>query len=130
MLRRHELTDAQWDAVQNLIPGKPGDPGRTGDDNRRFRGAVLYVARTGIPWRDLPERYGHWNSVWKRYDRWCAGGVWAAMAEVLGEPDLDELQLDSTTVKAHQSSAGSRRQAGEKKRPPTSGAASAGLAAD
>lgn len=130
MPRRHELTDAQWEAVQHLIPGKAGDPGRTGEDNRRFLNAVLYVARTGIPWRDLPERYGKWNSVWRRYDRWCASGVWEALAEVLGEPDLDELQLDSTTVKAHQSAAGSQRLAGEKKRPPTSAVASAAHGAD
>lgn len=130
MARRHELSDAEWDSVRNLIPGKVSDPGRTGDDNRRFLNAVLYVARTGIPWRDLPERYGKWNSVWKRYDRWCAKGVWEAMAEILGEPDLDELQLDSTTVKAHQSSAGSVRLAGEKKKPPTRGVASVDLGED
>jgi putative transposase len=130
MPKRHELTDAQWDAAQNRIPGKPGDPGQTGEDNRRFLNAVLYVARTGIPWRDLPERYGKWNSVWRRYDRWCASGVWEALAEVLGEPELEELQLDSTVVKAHQSSAGSRRQVGEKKKPPTSGAASVDRAED
>ena len=119
MPRRHELSDFQWEAVCELIPGKPGDPGRTGDDNRRFINAVLYVARTGIPWRDLPERYGNWNSVWRRFDRWSAKGIWAEMAAVLGEPDLEELHLDSTIVKAHQAAAGSRRLPAEKKDKPT-----------
>ncbi len=59
MLRRHELTDTQWNAIKDLIPGKQGDPGRTGQDNRLFVNAVVYVARTGIPWMDLPERYGN-----------------------------------------------------------------------
>ena len=64
MVGRHELTQSQWAAIQGRIPGKPGDPGRTGEDNRLVVDAVLYVAQTGIPWRDLPERFGHWNSVW------------------------------------------------------------------
>ena len=63
------------------------------------------VAKTGIPWRDLPERFGNWNSVWRRFNRWCRTGVWTrlaeALAEALGEPDLTELHLDSTSVKAH-----------------------------
>jgi putative transposase len=125
MRRRHELTDAQWEAVKDLVPGKLGDPGRTAADNRLFINAVLYVARTGIPWRDLPERFGNWNSVWRRFDRWAASGVWTRLAQVLGEPDLEELHLDSTVVKAHQCASGSRRKPGEKKTRPTSDAVSA-----
>ncbi|MCA9076588.1 MAG: transposase [Planctomycetaceae bacterium] len=60
--------------MNDLIPGKEGDPGRTGEDNRRFVNAVLFVQKTGIPWDDLPERYDKPNSVWKRFDRWCANG--------------------------------------------------------
>ena len=119
MPKQHELTDTQWEAVRGLIAGKRGDPGRTGKNNCRFINAVVYVARTGIPWRDLPERYGNWNSVWRRFDRWCAKGVWTQIAAVLGEPDLQELHLDSTSVKAHQSASGSWRRAGEKKNRPT-----------
>lgn len=55
MPHRQALTDEQWDHIQDLLPGKPGDPGRSGEDNRLFVDAVLYVARTGVPWRDLPE---------------------------------------------------------------------------
>ena len=85
--------------------------------------AVLFVAKTGIPWRDLPERFGNWNSIWRRFDRWCAAGVWAKLADVLGEPDMEELLLDSTTIKAHPSASGSRKQPSEKRKKPTSGGA-------
>ena len=123
MRRRHELTDAQWSEIQDLLPGKEGDPGRTAADNRLFVDAVLYVLKTGIPWEDLPARYGKPNTVWKRFDRWCAAGVWERIARALGEPDLEEVQLDSTSIKAHPVASTGRRRAGEKKKPPTTGAA-------
>ena len=129
MRRRHELTDEEWEAIEPRLPGRDGDPGRTAADNRRFVNAVLFVAKTGVPWRDLPARFGMWNSVWRRFDRWCAAGVWADLADVLGEPDLTELHLDSTTVKAQHAAAGSRRLPGEKKRTPTPAGASAARAA-
>ena len=109
MLRRHELTDGQWEKIEPLLPGREGDPGRTAADNRRFVNAVLFAAKTGVPWRDLPERFGNWNSVWRRFDRWCAAGVWASLADALGEPDLAERPLDATTVRARHGAAGSRR---------------------
>lgn len=129
MRRRHELTDEQWAAIEPLLPGRAGDPGRTAADNRLFVDAVLFVAKTGVPWRDLPGRFGRWNSVWRRFDRWAAAGAWARLAGALGDPDLEELQLDSTTVRAQHSAAGSRRRPAERKRTPTPGGASAGPAA-
>lgn len=123
MRRRHELTDTQWERIKDLLPGKQGDPGRTAADNRLFVEAVVYVLKTGIPWEDLPARYGKPNSVWKRFDRWCAAGVWERIAHALGEPDLEEVQLDSTSIKAHPVASTGRRQAGEKKRRPTGGVA-------
>jgi transposase len=128
MPQRHALTDDQWNQIKDLLPGKEGDPGRTAEDNRLFVDAVLFVAKTGIPWRDLPERFGKWNSVWKRFDRWCDRGVWEALAEQLGEPDLVELQLDSTSIKVHIAAVGGRRRAAEKKRTPTTAAVSVDLA--
>ena len=123
MRRRHELTDAQWEKIQDLLPGKPGDPGRTATDNRLFVDAVIYVLKTGIPWDDLPARFGKPNTVWKRFDRWCGSGVWERIARALGEPDLEEVQLDSTSVKAHPvASTGPRRPAEKKRRPTTGGA--------
>ena len=123
MRRRHELTDAQWNQIKDLLPGKEGDPGRTAADNRMFVDAVLYVLKTGIPWEDLPARYGKSNTVWKRFDRWCAAGVWERIARALGEPDLEEIQLDSTSVKAHPVASTGRRRVGEKKKPLTKDAA-------
>lgn len=109
MGRRHELTDSQWEAIRDLLPGKAGDPGGTATDNRLFVNAVLWIARTGAPWRDLPERFGKWNSVFQRFRRWCRSGVWDGIARVLGgDQDLEVLMLDSTIVRAHQHSAGAK----------------------
>ena len=121
MRRRHGLTDAQWEKIQDLLPGKEGDPGRTAADNRLFVDAVIYVLKTGIPWEDLPARYGKPNTVWKRFDRWCAAGVWEQIAAALEDPDLEEVQLDSTSIKAHPIASTGQRQAQEKKRTLTSG---------
>lgn len=120
MSKRHALTDAQWKAIKDLLPGKVGDAGRSAEDNRLFVDAVLFVAKTGIPWRDLPERFGNWNSVWRRFDRWCDRGVWQSIAKELGSPELSELQLDSSSVKVHIAGVGGRRQADEKKKTPIS----------
>lgn len=130
MRRRHELTDAQWEKIQDLLPGKVGDPGRTAADNRLFVNAVLYVLKTGVPWEDLPGRFGKPNTVWKRFDRWCAAGVWEQLAKALGDPELDEVQLDSTTIKAHPVASTGRRTPQEKKTRPTPGAASDAAGAD
>ena len=81
MRRRHELTDAQWEAVAPLLPGKAGDPGRTAADDRLFVDAVYWLAKTGAPWRALPERFGNWNGVWRRFSRWSASGMWSTALE-------------------------------------------------
>ena len=130
MRRRHELTDAQWEMIKDLLPGKDGDPGRTAIDNRLFVNAVLYVLKTGVPWEDLPGRYGKPNTVWKRFDRWCANGVWERLAKALGDPELEEVQLDSTTVKAHPVASTGRRTPKEKKTRPMPGDASGGAGVD
>lgn len=108
-MRRHELTDAQWNLIKDHLPGKRSDPGRTAKDNRRFVDGVLWLARTGAPWRDLPERYGPWNSAFQRFSRWSKRGIWQRILEVLGgDEDLQHLLLDSTTVRAHQHAAGAK----------------------
>jgi len=106
MLRRHEISDRQWDAIKEFLPGKEGDPGRTAKDNRLFVNAILWLAKTGAPWRDLPERFGDWNSVFQRFNRWCKNGVFQTIMEKLQDPDLGVLLLDSTIVRAHQHAAG------------------------
>ena len=126
---RHELTDAQWARIEHLLPGRKADPGRTAADNRLSVDAVVYVLKTGIPWADLPGRFGKHDTVRKRFDRWCARGVWERVARAAGDPDLAEVQLDATTIKAHPVASTGRRRRGEKKRTPTPGGASAAAAA-
>ena len=75
-LDRLVLDDAQWERLSGLVSGRPGQPGSSGRDNRLFVEAVLWLVRTGAPWRDLPEAFGPWNSVWRRFSRWAAAGVW------------------------------------------------------
>ena len=97
-----------------MVPGKPGDRGQSGRNNRLFVDAVLYVVKTGVPWRDLPERYGNWNSVWRRFDRWCENDVWERIVKELCEYDFEEVQLDSTSIKVHLAAVGGRREGEEK----------------
>ena len=105
-MRRHEVTDELWEKIRELLPGKAGDPGRTAEDNRLFINAVLWVAKTGAPWRDLPERFGPWNSVFQRFNRWCKRGIWKRLFDAWKDPDLEYLMLDSTIIRAHQHAAG------------------------
>ena len=105
MLRRHAITDAQWAMIESLLPTR----GRRAK-NRLFVDAVLWLAKTGAPWRDLPERFGRWNSVFRRFSRWAKSGVWARVSQALGgEPDLDQLILDTTIVRAHVHAAGAKK---------------------
>ena len=102
MFKRYELTDAQWRRIEDLLPGKASDPGRTGADNRLFVNAVLWVLRSGAPWSDLPERYGKWKSVHKRFMRWAITGVWESVFESLTrDHDNQYLMLDATLVRSH-----------------------------
>ena len=109
MLPRHAISDEDWDRIKGFLPGQPGQHGGVAQDNRRFIDAVLYVARTGIPWEDLPARFGKGNSVWRRFDRWAAKGRWDPILAVLRDPDLDVLILDSTAVRAHACAAGAKK---------------------
>ena len=106
---RSVLSDAQWARVAPLLPGKVGDPGRSGADNRRFLEAVLWIVRTGAPWRDLPPELGNWNSVWRRFARWAERGVWERLfAALADDPDFEYVIVDATIVRAHQHSAGAK----------------------
>ena len=106
MAKRYELSNEQWRRIKDLLPGKKGDPGRNGEDNRLFVNAVLWVLRSGARWSDLPERYGKWKTVHKRFTRWAQNGVWERVFESLtGDPDNQYLMLDTTLVRAHQQAA-------------------------
>lgn len=108
-MRRYEITDQDWAKITHLLPGQEGKAGRRAADNRLFINAVLWVARSGAPWRDLPERFGNWNSHYRRFRRWAQSGVWKEVFEQLQQPDLDWVMLDSTTVRAHQQAAGQKK---------------------
>ena len=109
-MRRYEIDDRAWERVKELLPGQSTHVGRTAKDNRQFLNAVLWIARSGAPWRDLPERFGPWNSVYQRFRRWAKKEVWQQVFEALQEPDLDWVMLDSTTIRAHQQAAGQKNQ--------------------
>ena len=114
-MRRHEIADDDWKRIEDFLPGRAGDPGVTATDNRLFVNAVLWIAKTGAPWRDLPERFGPWNSAWKRFDRWAKKGVWQRVFEALQDSDLEWAIIDSTVVRAHQHAAG--KKGGKKPKP-------------
>jgi putative transposase len=106
---RFVLRDEEWRRIEALCVGKESDPGGTGRNNRLFVEAVLWLARTGTPWRDLPAVFGNWNSVWRRFDRWSQGGVWYRIFAALSDdPDFEYLIIDSTIVRAHQHATGAK----------------------
>jgi transposase len=111
-MRRFELSDEQWQRVEGLLPGRPGDPGRSGENNRLFLDAVLWIVRTGAPWRDLPERFGESNNVFQRFNRWAKKGVWQRVFDTLQDPDLEWVMLDATIIRAHVHAAGARKKTG------------------
>ena len=105
LVLRHE----QWARIEPLCAGKGSDAGGRGENNRMFVEAVLWIARTGSPWRDLPSAFGNWNSVWRRFDRWSQSGVWHRIfAALADDPDFEYLIIDSTIVRAHQHAAGAK----------------------
>lgn len=109
MLHRHAISDSDWERIRDLLPGGPGRSGWVAADNRLFIDAVLWILKTGAPWRDLPERFGNWNSVWKRFDRWARKGTWKIVFDMLQDPDLEWLIFDSTVIRAHPCAAGAKK---------------------
>lgn len=108
-MHRHEISQSAWERIENLLPGRPGDVGVTAANNRLFINAVYWIAKTGAPWRDLPVRFGPWNSVFQRFNRWSKKGVWQRVAAALSDDaDLEWLMIDSTVVRAHQHAAGQK----------------------
>ena len=113
---RKLLTEARWKKIESLLPGKITDRGRTAADNRRFVEAVLWIARTGSPWRDLPDELGNWHSTYVRFARWRDAGVWDRVAQAFaGDADLEHVFIDSTIVRAHQHAAGAQKKRAAKR---------------
>ncbi len=101
-MSRRTLTDRQWAIIEPLVPGKAGDRGRAGEDNRLFIDAILWLARGATPWRDLPPELGNWRTVHSRFRRWTVAGVWESLFKALSpEPDFECVLVDATICKTH-----------------------------
>jgi transposase len=112
-VRRHELSEAQWARLRPLLP--PRKPGAPAKDHRLIINALLWKLGTGAPWRDLPERYGPWQSVYTRFRRWTRAGVWDRLfaavqrqEDAAGRVDWGLHFVDGTVVRAHQHAAGAK----------------------
>ena len=106
---RFVLTDDVWVRLEPHLPGKQGDAGATGKDNRLFLEAVLWRVRTGSPWRDLPADFGNWNSVFRRFRRWAKDGVFERIfKEISGISDFEYAMIDGTIVQVHQKASGAK----------------------
>jgi transposase len=103
VVKRYELSEAQWQKIKDILPGKEGDRGRSAVDNRTFVNGVLWVLRSGAFWCHMPECYGNWKSNHKRFTRWAKAGVWEKVFQILVKDARNEyVMLDSTIVRAHQ----------------------------
>jgi transposase len=103
------LSDEQWERIAPHLPGKIGDPGRSAADNRMFVEGVVWLARVGAPWRDLPAEFGRWNSVFQRFRRWAVKGVFERLFKILcGDPDFEYALIDGTIVRVHQHGTGAK----------------------
>ena len=108
-MRRYGLRDDQWDRIKDFLPGREGSVGVTAADNRLFVEAVLWIARTGSPWRDLPPSFGNWNSVFSRFRDWVKADVWQRLFDaVLDDPDMEYALADATIVKVHRHGQGAK----------------------
>ncbi len=107
-MARFDLSDTEWAVIAPLLPNKPRGVPRV--DDRRVVNGIFYILRTGSPWRDLPERYGPYTTVYNRYNRWAKAGVWLRVFEALAKRAPDSLHLiDSSIVRAHQHAAGGKK---------------------
>lgn len=108
VMTRLTLSDAQWAKIAPYCSGKETDVGRTAVNNRLFIEAVLWIVRTGSPWRDLPPEFGNWNSVYKRYRRWVKSDRLSKLFNALNDSDLEYAMIDGTIVKVHRHGQGAK----------------------
>jgi len=107
-MARYDLSEGEWRLIKPLLPNKPRGVARVND--RRVINGIFYVLRTGSPWRDLPERYGPYTTVYNRYNRWAKAGVWLHIFETLAAKSPQSMQLiDSSIIRAHQHAAGGKK---------------------
>ena len=107
-MARYDLSEAEWRLIAPLLPDKPRGVARV--DDRRVVNGIFYVLRTGSPWRDLPERYGPYTTVYNRFNRWARKGVWLRVFETLAASSPQSMHLiDSSIIRAHQHAAGAKK---------------------
>ena len=107
-MARFDLSDAEWVLIAPLLPNKPRGVARV--DDRRILNGIFYILRTGSPWRDLPERYGPYTSVYNRFNRWAKAGVWVRVFEALAARSPQSMHMiDSSIIRAHQHAAGGKK---------------------
>ena len=106
---RFDISDTKWKLIEPHLTGRPGQRGGIAKDNRKFINAVIWILKTGSPWRYLPPDYGKWGTVHQRFIRWQRKGMWKKLFEILkGDKNFEWLIIDSSYVKAHQHVAGVR----------------------
>ena len=113
VIRRYELTDEEWEHIKPYIPEEQttGSRGRPSKDSRQMLNGIFWVLRSGAAWRDLPERYGPWQTVYKRFMKWTKAEVFAKIfSDLAADADMQDISIDSTCVKAHKASAGAEKE--------------------
>jgi len=110
MARRHEISDSDWERIKNLLPPENHGEGRPSKPNRDMLNGMLWICKTGAPWRDLPERFGPWNTVYTRYSNWSKDEAFLKLFEALTQDaDMQDASIDSTSCKVHQHAAGAKK---------------------
>ena len=109
--RRYEISDEEWERVRGLLPPeRTGKPGRPSGDNRNTLNGILWITRSGAPWRDLPKRYGSWSTLYDKFKRWSDLGVFESIFDFLCiDVDMQDLSMDSTSIKVHQHAGGAKK---------------------
>lgn len=106
MSKRYQITQARWNKIEGLLPGKVGNRGRKAKENRAFVNGVSWVLRSGAYWSHMSERYGKWKSTHKRFTHWARAGMWEEVFEILTQDaHNDYLMIDTTIVRAHKQAA-------------------------
>jgi len=110
-MRRYELTDKEWKRIEKYFPKKqPGTPGRPPKDSRPIVNGIVWIARSGAPWRDMPERYGPWETIYTRFRELIGNGILVQIFKGLNiDADMQDISLDSTSIRAHQHAAGAKK---------------------
>jgi transposase len=107
---RHEISNKDWERIKDLLPAENTGEGRHSKPNRNMLNGMLWIAKTGSPWRDLPERFGPWQTVYSRFRLWSKNDVFQKLFDLLAsDADLQDVSIDSTSCKAHQHAAGAKK---------------------